>query len=336
MATPHGMDTQSALLRRNARNAPMGLQKLLQHHHLRGTKMNDFTGNIGNIQHDDNTQYESEPMRLNYEIENSLDRIPQLNRLMRQINQAIQQHNLKAPKILTEEPILSPQQAAIRLRAFVPASTTANLEAAAQAVIAGEDPTEHMESYAVWFRSHDLTEQIVTIAREQFIDALNEHADNLTEQVRRTIFEPALRRLKTLLKNHPDKNWDLNTAIHNKDYAHAQAIDKNLEIAQQLDLAYKLRALFYNDKAFTNPAAILTTAGFKGNTDTSNLSWWTLTISNGHTAHLPTASEWQDLLNSKAHAEARAAEAKELAELDVNQEPVIVQNLMHEGRPMTR
>ncbi|WPR65498.1 hypothetical protein SLW73_04015 [Glutamicibacter protophormiae] len=318
----------------NPERTQLDLRNLTHHYPiLKGNKtmennMINFAGNTNN------NQNESDELHMNYNIEDRLDQTHTITPRLRGITRAIRKHNLKAPKILTEDLITNQQQAAARVRDLAPAANIPNLEAAAQAIIAGEDPSEHMANYAAWYGIHALTEQIVTTARAQFIDALNEHADDLTEQVRRTIFEPALRRLKALIEKHPGKNWDLEAAVQNKDYAHAQLIDKNQDIAEQLDQAYMLRAMFYNSNAFTTPAAVVTTAGYKGSTNTASLQWWAMTIGNGHTAHLPTATAWEDLHNSKEHAEARKADAEALAA--DQPEAQVVQTLMHEGRMMSR
>ncbi|MCS3492416.1 hypothetical protein M2368_001419 [Arthrobacter sp. JUb119] len=256
----------------------------------------------------------------------------QLRRLAKTLDSA----NLNIPESLTQGPMSYEQQANQLVTELAQSSTENHLDKAAEATLNGEDPTPHLLNAAAWDRRLGLNKRILELSRAKYVEQVNDNADNITEQLRKNDFTPAIRRLKTLLTKHPDKPWNLDLAVSSGDYAHAAIIKDNQDIADTLHEAITIRGLIYNDEAFTTPAAYITKPGYKGKVQTADLNWWATIINAGYTPHLPTANEWEALEQSEPFTKHREAEAKKIAEFNATEEPQIVQNLMHEGRQMSR
>ncbi|MGP5265247.1 hypothetical protein, partial [Glutamicibacter arilaitensis] len=201
--------------------------------------MIDFTGT-------NSTSNTSEGIpTMNYNITNTTENSLNLTGKLRKIAKALRDSNVEAPEFLLQDLPQSPSAAFNTIRQLAPEANTNHLAAAAEAVINGEDPTEHMHNYAAWFNINNLADAVFEASRERYINTLETHAGAITESIRKTIFTPALRKLNTLVKNNPGKQWNLDAAIKAKDFAHAELIDKNQHIAEQLHLAYQLRAMLY-------------------------------------------------------------------------------------------
>ncbi|MGP5598100.1 hypothetical protein ACTXOJ_03685 [Glutamicibacter arilaitensis] len=244
-----------------------------------------------------------------------------LPQTLRSITRMLKNHNLDAPQELLNGLASTVIAAKQRVNALNPESNGQYLDNAAQAVLKGEDPQEHLLQHVIWSQTTvGLEQRVEALARANYLQALNSNADNITRQIGKKLFFPALADLASLLDKHPGKQWSLDAAVNAKDFTHAALIESNAHIANKLHDACQLRALLYTPEAFTDEAAYVTLPGFKGNFATDNLQWWVQILDQGHSLWFPTANEWHKATNGEEFSEYRKAEAEALAELNAEAE----------------
>ncbi|GGJ72855.1 hypothetical protein [Glutamicibacter ardleyensis] len=240
-----------------------------------------------------------------------------LPRILRNISRALNKHNLDAPQVLLNGLIATVTDAKKRASELGAENHGQHLDNAAQAVINGEDPEEHLMRYVAWGQTyHALPQRIEELSRSNFIQAVNDNADNITRQIGDKLFFPALAELSKLIQAHPGKQWNIDIAVNAEDYQHAETIKKHAYIAETLHAACELRGMLYNEETFTDSAAYMTLPGFVGTIRTDSLQWWATVLGQGHSLWFPTATDWHKATHGQEYTEHREAEAKALAELN--------------------
>ncbi|MGO2081646.1 hypothetical protein ACTXM3_15710 [Glutamicibacter arilaitensis] len=251
--------------------------------------------------------------------------LPSINRGLpkrfRNIGRLLNTYNLDAPKELLVGLIATLTEAKKHVDSLVAEIHGQGLDAAAHAVLNGENPEEHLMRFVAWNQTiGGLQQRVEALARENFLQLVNDNADNLTHQIGEKLFFPTLAELTALIEEHPGKQWNLDVAVSSKDFAHAALIESNAHIAMKLHDACQLRALLYTHDAFTDEAAYMAEPGFKGAIATDSLQWWATVLDQGLTIWFPTANSWHKATHSEEFTEHRKAEAEALAELNAEAE----------------
>ncbi|MFJ6355418.1 hypothetical protein [Pseudarthrobacter oxydans] len=173
-----------------------------------------------------------------------------------------------------------------------------HLEDAAQAVIRGEDPTEHLILAAAWNFYPGLVQRIQESGLKIYIDTVNKHADEIISAIRVQVFEPTIDKLHDLDDDHPNALWNLETALAAGDYKQAAIIKDNAALARTLADTDKARRLLHpeaydTDAAWSDQPGLFEVIGEPEPDTITELHWWMHTITNGHTPVYDTVTEWQ-------------------------------------------
>ncbi|MFF1251253.1 hypothetical protein ACFVYC_01970 [Pseudarthrobacter sp. NPDC058329] len=184
------------------------------------------------------------------------------------------------------------------------------LEDAAQAVMRGEDPSEHLILAAACNLRPGLAQRIQESGLSIYIDTANKHADDIINAIREQVFEPAIEKLHDLDTKHPDAIWNLETAVAVGAYAQASIIKDHTHIAYTLAETDKARRLLHpeaydTDAAWSDQPGLFDTLGEPEAEIIKQLHWWMYAIQNGHTPVYDTVSDWLDLDASDAFTEYR-------------------------------
>ncbi|BCT76936.1 hypothetical protein SCMU_27780 [Sinomonas cyclohexanicum] len=178
-----------------------------------------------------------------------------------------------------------------------------HLEAAAQAVLRGEDPTEHLVLHAAWSNFPALIQRIDEGSRDGYMALLNTHADLILRAVREQIFEPALDELQGLVDEHPEIVWDEMSAAMSGDYKAAVLIRDAQPLAARLAQAVELREKLH-PRAFDDEAAWALEPGALNRSDPEpgKLTFWVGILGAGLTPDYPTIREWEERRDSEQFA----------------------------------
>ncbi|WP_138417974.1 hypothetical protein [Sinomonas gamaensis] len=175
-----------------------------------------------------------------------------------------------------------------------------HLEDAAQAVIRGEDPTQHLILHAAWAHRDDLQWRLEDSGILAYIDHVNDSADEVIREIREQVFNPALDELEELYEAHPNALWDEELAASAGDYAQAQRARDAKPTATRLSLAIKARELLHPG-AFDDEAAWATEPGAlrRGEPEPASVRWWMHLIALGLDLDYPTVGEWEQRRDSE-------------------------------------
>ncbi|MGP5049110.1 hypothetical protein [Glutamicibacter ardleyensis] len=305
----------------------------------------DFTGKNNTTPSSASTVAKKDTPMRNYSIDHNTGASPSgiynynLPRTLRKISQTLKKHNFDVPKILLNGLTATITDAKNRVNEQSAENYGQHLDKAALAVINGEDPEEHLMRHVAWSQAGELVQRVEELSRANFIQAVNDNADNITRQIEEKLFFPALAELSKLIQAHPGKQWNIDIAVNAEDYQHAETIKKHAHIAETLHAACELRGMLYNEEAFTDSAAYMTMPGFVGTIRTDSIQWWVTVLDQGHSLYFPTASEWHKATHGQEFTEHREAEAKALAELNAEAEaekPEAYQPARWESKPTVR
>lgn len=181
------------------------------------------------------------------------------------------------------------------------------LEDAAQAVIRGEDPAEHLILAAAWNLRPGLAQKITESGRQAYADTLNTNADKIIKALNKQIIQPALKTMQKLDTEHPDEIWNLEAAARMQDFPQAQRIKEHANLLRNVEVAYKIRAALHPD-AYDTDAAWALEPGLLthiGEPQPEKLSWWMQALNADFTPWFPTVSEWEELDQSDEFTEHR-------------------------------
>ena len=169
-----------------------------------------------------------------------------------------------------------------------------HLEDAAQAVLRGDDPTEHMVLAAAWSFLPGLAQKITESGKLAYLDVVNANADKIVKALDKQIIQPALKAMRALHEEFPNEIWDLETASSLQKFAQAQRIIDHDGIVRNLEAAYKLRTSLHPN-AYDNDAAWAKEPGLIdliGEPKPGQLAWWMHALSAGFNPWFPTVTEW--------------------------------------------
>ena len=182
-----------------------------------------------------------------------------------------------------------------------------HLQDAADAVIDGKDPSEHLMLAAAWSLRPGLAQRISEGGRQKYVDILNSNADRIIKALDTQVLRPALKTMRALSVKHPDQYWNLRAAVDSQDFQQAQRIKDQAALCLNLRTMYRIRELLHPD-AFDTDAAWAQEPGILdhlGDPQPGELSWWMQAINANFTPWFPTISEWQALDESEPFTEYR-------------------------------
>ncbi|MGG5753176.1 hypothetical protein ACQ3I4_11205 [Zafaria sp. Z1313] len=190
-----------------------------------------------------------------------------------------------------------------------------HLDDAADAVLRGEDPTDHMILAAAWSFHEGLAQRVQQRSQDGYIDTINANADAILTAVKQQVFNPTIEKLRGLADKHPDVTWNLDTALGIEDYEQAQRIKALRPTIQRLVWADELRRLIHPD-AYEGDAAWTNTPGLIPDVpdpeDLASAGWWMSLILDGHEPVYDTAAEWWARDHSERFTEFREAAASKV------------------------